>query len=149
MATDYEPLDVTECIGLSEAEARAAEIEAIKKWAQIETKGRMPVAGVRWLLTQYNIQTARLERREKVLERLQAIADNLPKTADGVPVVPSVDCVWVCIDGRTVKLAVMAGGRHTMPADPQDNDLFGVNAGRLTPGIERCYATPKAAEAAL
>ena len=61
--------------------------------------------------------------------RLQAIVDRLPKTADGVPVTPSMELWWV--DGAS---GISAYGRESMPT--------------IHHYIEDTYSTREAAEAA-
>lgn len=45
----------------------------------------------KWMFDAANI----IEEQEAEITRLRAIVDKLPKTADGVPVVPGEDMVWV------------------------------------------------------
>lgn len=52
------------------------------------------------------------------LARLIAIVDKLPKTKDGVPVVPNVDSVWCVFEGQVLKLnAWVDDGRVSQYAD--------------------------------
>jgi len=74
------------------------------------------------------------------IDRLQVIVDKLPKTADGVPVVPGKDIVWHP-DVRHIRGAPM----------PLDIDANGEAAWWRTPderySVEDCYSTQEAAKA--
>ena len=72
------------------------------------------------------------------LERLSAIVEKLPKTADGVPVVPGVDNVWQWhSDWGWTECAVELGGC----VDEHLADAYGGS-------IKYCYSTREAALAA-
>ena len=73
----------------------------------------------------------------KEIERLQAIVDRLPKTADGVPVVPYVSVVWA---------NPMYFG-HVIPKHVNDDGAIWL-CGNGGPPVSQCYSTPEAAEAA-
>ncbi|MCP4571444.1 MAG: hypothetical protein GY838_03760 [bacterium] len=62
------------------------------------------------------------------VEQLEAIVAKLPKTADGVPVVPTVDEVWICYRGETPAQPTMCTWR-----------LMDVRG-------DECYSTREAAE---
>ena len=64
------------------------------------------------------------------LERLRAIVDKLPKTADGVPVVPGLDNVWV------------KNGPNVRPSESMTTWRL------LQVRRSYCYSTREAAEAA-
>jgi hypothetical protein len=72
------------------------------------------------------------------VERLQAIVDKLPKTADGVRVVPHVDIVWAIYNGRI-------GNRHWYRGD--QNWVYG-EFSHHTVRVDKCYSSREAAEAA-
>ena len=74
------------------------------------------------------------------VERLQATDDKLPKTADGVPVVPHVDPVWAwdaCL--HEAKPRWWRGGDHNWVYGELEHE---------TVRVSECYSSPEAAEAA-
>ena len=70
-------------------------------------------------------------------ERLQAIVDRLPKTKDGVSVIPYVSVVWA---------NPMYFG-HVIPKHVNDDGAIWL-CGNGGPPVSQCYSTPEAAEAA-
>lgn len=80
------------------------------------------------------------------IERLREIVDRLPKTADGVLVVPTIDRVYggeTSITERRV-FCSMLGNWNTLPIDkhaPSEDRAFPVP-------VSECYSTREAAEKA-
>ncbi len=104
-AKDYQPFADANCVGLSEPDARAAEIEAMCEWARSNV-GVMAGRAARWLLIQHNVVAATLKRRERTIERLQAIVAKLPKTFDDVPISLG-DFLWrLNADGRIIRCQI-------------------------------------------
>ena len=68
------------------------------------------------------------------VERLRAVVDRLPHTADGVPVLPG-DTVCAVFGGDLVEEVTLQDWRHALPG----------KSGGKYPG---CYSTREAAEAA-
>ncbi len=64
------------------------------------------------------------------IERLQGIVGKLPKTADGVPVVPEVDNIYMLCHNNQQPVAPRIATVHCLK-------------------IENCYSTLEAAEAAI
>jgi hypothetical protein len=83
----------------------------------------------------YYAQKRRADDAEAKIARLQAIVDKLPRTADGVPVVPGIDNVWVWRKERAV-------AESTITIDPMRG--WRVRNEAIVFG----YSTPEAAEAA-
>ncbi len=91
-----------------------------------------------------------IKRQWDEIERLQAIVAKLPKTADGVPVVPGVDAVfWAGGDKRNCLVPLQASNchyvlgpegyvRHSIKKHHSDEKV----------SIRKCYSTREAAEAA-
>ena len=83
-----------------------------------------------------------------MVERLQAIVDRLPKTKDGVYVVPGEDTVWACgFFGATGRLVPCAEAREyeiSLYDLGPENELEYV----MSDQVGKCYSTRAAAEAA-
>lgn len=74
---------------------------------------------------------------EAEVERLQGIVDKLPKTADGVSVVPGVDHVWQVLHGE-----MRRGWIATVAIDTWGGDkMIGIE------NVKDWYSTREAAEA--
>ena len=69
---------------------------------------------------------------------LRAIVDKLPKTADGVSVVPHVDIVWAICNGRIESRHWYRGDRSWVYGE----------LSQYTVRVDECYSTRAAAEAA-
>lgn len=81
------------------------------------------------------------------IERLRAIVDRLPKTADGVPVVPlrSTGVYRITHGGLHIQESCDWSGEHPMFRAGDDGEP---TSGRVMLPCGRCYSTREAAEAA-
>ena len=83
-------------------------------------------------------------------DRLQAIVDKLPKTADGVPVAPGMT-VYFCRDGSPH----IVGAFHEWSSDPDEYEVgdavpcWNEEKRYSARCLGDCYSTRKAAEAAI
>jgi hypothetical protein len=124
------------------AEAAAATLRDALKWfsdhafAQEDVRQEYIGETVGWLLAQPNPGQAILDR----LQKAEAAVDKLPKTADGVPVVPGRDVVVHGTPPLDVWCTVNQAGSEYVAADANGTDVA---------KIGECYSTREAAEAAL
>jgi hypothetical protein len=77
---------------------------------------------------------------------LRAIVDRLPKTADGVLVVPTVDCVFDINGDATMQFVYAAFSWLTGHDKKEWCAKYSSGQYRL---VSRCYSTREAAEAAV
>jgi hypothetical protein len=100
------------------------------EWEQYRRAG-MDSAGLAWMRSCDEL-TKECFRHKAEIERLRAIVDRLPKTADGVPMVPGLR-VWIWFVGGKITEAVHSG------TDPKQS-YWG--------SALWCYSTKEAAEEA-
>lgn len=84
------------------------------------------------MCNEMNIQECRHE-----IKRLSSIVDKLPKTADGVPVIPRIDKVFWRFDGGKRERVVDSKWR-----------VLPIGGGASEPLVE-CYSTREAAQEAM
>lgn len=98
------------------------------------------------------VQTARRRGDEIVagyeieIQRLRAIVDKLPTTADGVTVVPGIDYVWIVRNGEALRGLVLTCFHDDWYADLRWQTENGGWCG--APSVSECYSTREAAEKA-
>jgi hypothetical protein len=93
----------------------------------------------------------------RTIERLQAIVDKLPKTADGVTIVPRMTVYWMystARSGGTEQCSTSGRVRYVETMAPEDypRNMFlypiEVETDNGRPYLQDCYSTREAAEAA-
>ena len=96
------------------------------------------------------LQTANVTMRDQnkrlndEIARLQAIVERLPKTRDGVPVVPGSSRVWrINKHGESEESVNWIGWGATFMSDSNDSPYW------PTWSPDKCYSTREAAEAAM